>query len=515
MSIFGLVTKGEHAKLLRELEAIKASLPDYPEWALATADNAKYTIPDPSNYDNQLKLYRILSWVLLAVDLTASAGSLTPFNVKKLMPNQEAKDIPNHLFELLLQHPNESESRYEFLYSTIAFWKLTGNTYWWMNKASETSPPDELWVIPSNQIKPVPDGKLFIRGYLYYPGDGRTLFLDPWQIVHFKRFNPFNRFIGLSAIEAIYLVAQGDIGMQDWNTRLFKDNNARLPGIITFEQMVADPSWKKIKEDTRDAAKNRDLLMLRGVGQGGVNWIQNAVSQKDMEFLQGREANEREIMTTLAPGSYSMLSENATQANSVVGRASFNELTVYPMHIMISEKVTNNILPVYGENLVGEFEDIRVTDKDLKLREQDAFGRTHTLAEVRREYYGDEPLGDERDDLLIAQISGSTGKPEPEPAPQWQPLAKPSMNSTIELQEDTMPDDEEANKKISDELAKWERHVKTGHKRPPVLKYIPSALAVKIEAGLRSGAKVDAVFADAAKDLPLIALARAIEGMNG
>jgi len=494
MDIFGNKARKE---LERQLAELKAALPDYQEWQLQTAQGEKWTLPDPSIHINQEELYRKLSWVLLAVDLTASAGALTQFDVFKQMAGREPKDIPNHEFELLLQRPNPSDSRFELLYATIAFWKLTGNAYWWLNKSNEKAVPDEIWFIPPQMIQPIPDERLYLRGYSYEPGNGAKIFLETWEIVHFKRFNPFSRFVGLSALEALALVAAGDLGMQKYNTTLFAANNGRLPSVMTFEQMVADPTWNKIKEDTREASRNREMLMLRGVGSGGVNWIQNAISQRDMEFLEGRKANKEEMMTAIAPGSYTMLSENSTEANSRTGQSVFTALTVYPMHVMMAEKITNTVLPLYGDNLVGKFDDIRTTDKDMKLREQDAFERTHTLSEVREEMYGDAPLGDERDNLLITQIQAGTAQPtQPE---QIAPVAKPENTISSE---------------IADELGKWERHVAHGLKRPFIPISIPAALAIKIKAALKNGGDIKAVFSEATKDLPLIELASAIKGMN-
>ncbi len=485
MAFLGIVSKKEHEKLLGEVEALKAASQRFERWQLETAGAERYTLPDPSVYGNQADLYRKLSWVLLAVDLTAAAGALTPFEVKRVVAGKEPKDIPFHDFEMLLNRPNPMDSRYEFLYATIAFFKLTGNAYWWLNKKDENSPPDEMWVIPSHMIRPVPDENLYLRGYLYDPGNGMEILLEPHEIVHFKRFNPFSRFVGMSAIEAIALVANGDLGMQDWNTRLFKENNARLPGVMTFEQMIADPTWAKIKEDTREAARNRELLMLRGVGQGGVQWMQNAVSQREMEFLAGRQANKEEIMTTIAPGSFTMLSENATQANSVVGRASFNELTVYPAHVMISEKITNSILPLYGGRpLIGMFEDIRVTDKDLELREQDAFERTHTLAEVREEWYGDDPLGDERDKLLISQITQSSGLPKKPPAILPENNTQP--DNVMPTPPETQPNNADAQAPMKADLARWQRKAvkRIGQAVPFDSELIPQDVRTRIEAGL-------------------------------
>lgn len=448
----GLVTQKQYDKLQAEIEALKRAREKWESWQLLTAEGERYILPDPSIYGNQADLYRTLSWVLLAVDITASAGSLTPFSVARIISDKEPKDIPNHPFEQLLRFPNEMDSRKEFLYATIAFYRLTGNAYWWMNSKDKYTPPDEMWIIPPQMIKPIPDKNMYLKGYMYYPGTGAEIFMEPHEIVHFRRFNPASRFVGLSAIESIALVAAGDLGMQKYNTTLFANNNGRLPSVMTFENMVADPTWDKIKSDTREAARNREMLMLRGVGQGGVQWLQNAVSQREMEFLEGRKFNKEEILTVLAPGAFTMLSENSTQANSVVGRAAFNELTIYPMHVELAEKITQSILPRYGgRKLIGLFDDVRAVDKDMKLREQEAFERSHTLKEVREEMYGDDPIGDERDDLLISEL----GKAKVQ-NPELPKTENVTPDNVMPEQPQTEPDNEDAIKAL-DDLQRYRR----------------------------------------------------------
>jgi HK97 family phage portal protein len=504
MAIFGLVSKTEHDKLIQELEALKTSAARYERWMLETADAEKFNLPDPSVYENQADSYRISSWVALAVDLAASAVALPKFSVERILKNEEAQDIPSHPFELLLSRPNDKDSRFELLYATIAQIKLTGNCYWWMNAASEFAPPDEMWILPSHMVIPLPDERDFLRGYMYYPGNGREIFLEPHEVVHFKRYNPFSMFIGLSVIESLVYAIRGDLAMQEWQTNYYGKNNARLPGVMTFDQMIADPTWEKIKQDTREASRKRELLMLRGVGEGGVKWLQNASSQRDMEYLAGREYNKEEIMSLIAKGSYAMLSDNATQANAVVARASFYELEIYPLLIALGEKISNHILPRYGDNLHGLFEDVRMADEDLKMRRQEAFERSHTIEEVRREFYGDDPIGDERDNLLPAQVRISAG-------------GQPALNKVNQAQPDkTMeqptPETRPEAVKMGEDLERWKRKAlkKIGRAVPFESEYIPSDIHDKIQALLpacKSEADIRQLFASIDTSQAEIALA--------
>jgi len=504
MAFFGLITRREHAEMM---EALKADfMKNLPKFLLETADVEKWNLPNPAVYENQADLFRKLSWVLQAVDITASAAALTPLSVKRIVSGVEPKKIPHHEFEMLLLHPNPLDSRYEFLYGTISMMMLTGNAYWYLSCDSENEPPSELWLIPSHMIEPIPDGRMYIRGYKYNPGNGTEIFLEKWQICHFRRFNPFSRFVGLSAIESIAMTSQMDLAMQEWNTKFFGEYNARLPGILTFEQMIADTTWDDIKKNTREASKKRELLMLRGVGQGAVQWMQNAVSQKEMEFLNGRMFNRDEIWNTLAPGMVSMLSENATEANSRTGAAVFNERTIYPKHILISQKVTNEILPRYGGRpLLCEFDDIRVVDRQLQMDEQRLYSESHTIAEIRKKYYNEEPLGDERDELFPSQVTASAVQPADAEFNNDE-LERNTNEQKITDEEKEKEKQAQATKAVLDELGRWERKALRliGKKTEFISDTIPEYIVKYVEKrlpGCLSETAVKAVFDTARRDV--------------
>ena len=38
---------------------------------------------------------------------------------------------------------------------------------------------------------------------------------------------------------------------------------------------IDDKEWEKMKRDITDASKKREQMMLRGVGKGGVEWMQS------------------------------------------------------------------------------------------------------------------------------------------------------------------------------------------------------------------------------------------------
>lgn len=384
-------------------------------WQRSVARVEGMGLPSLSTARAQEDLYRRLSWVQIAVSTVAEQSATTPFGVET-KTQETLEEVVAHPFEILLDRPNPLSSRSEYITDMLSFFKLTGNGYTWMNKLSPEAEPSELWVIPSHRIEPIPDENMYIKGYNYDPGDGEPIFLFPQSIMHMKRFNPLNPYVGLSQISQIATVSIGDLAMQQHNTEYFNASNAgKLPGMLAFADSIAQPEWEAMNEDMAENSRKRNLMMMRNVGKGGVEWVEMGISQDDLQFLQGRSFNRSEIFTHLAPGLASWLSENSTEANSKTGRAAFQELAVFPLLTAFAEKITNDILPLYGDNLVGTFEDVRQVDKVVSLAEQLEYAKTHTVEEIREKWWSDGPLGDDRDKKFPAEITSvsSFGTPEP------------------------------------------------------------------------------------------------------
>lgn len=484
-----------------------------PGWARAGI-NGWTDQPDLSVMTNQLNLMGRLSWVNIAVTVTSQTAAGVPFEVKQRV-GEDTTAIENHPFELLLERPNPMQSRFEFLEALFGYRRLSGNAYLWLNRRNESTAPSELWLIPPHRMRPVPDPNLYLRGYEYDPGGGASkILLETWEVAHFKRWHPGNRYIGLSPIEALANGVSSDLAMQEWNHNYFGKDNAKIPGILAFADPIIDSDWERLKTEVAEkhGGTERRTMMLRNAGKGGVQWISTGITQKDMEFLQGRQFTKEEIFAALAPGLSSVLAINATEANAIAGDATFMNRTIWPDLTAVAEKITNDILPSYGDNLKGEFEDVRIKDRAMALQEETNSFKYMTVAEVRAEH-GLEALGDERDDKLV----DGPGETPPQlqdfnnPPPNVQ-VSKPDIPMLTEGQNgkqmpagkaviDVTPLDP-----LEDELNKWRRKAVKAVKRGKSAAVdfesdeIPEALAESIAGSLeavQAPEQVQAIFTSA------------------
>jgi HK97 family phage portal protein len=399
-----------------------------PAWLRASAQDERYKLPDPGKIENQVSLYTKLSWIQIAVSIGSQTAAAAAFEVKR-GGSDNATAIDNHPFVVgapglygSLARPNPMMSRFEFLEATFSWRKTTGNCYWFLNRPNENAIPLEMWIVPSHQIQPVPDEQSYIKGYLYDTGGGHApIPLEPWEIMHFKLWNPHSRYLGLSPLQALMYDAVGDIASQVYNANFYGRDNAKAAGILAFSDPIDDGRWERLKVDMAEqhgGTKQNRIMRLRNVGPGGVQWITTQLSQVEIQYLEQRNFTKEEIFEMFAPGLSSMLAVNSTEANSVSGKDTFLSMAIYPQHIAVAEKIDNDLLPVYGDDLTGAFEDVRRVDTAVELQEQAEFSKTHTINEIRKKYYGDKDLDDDRGNLLPAEVGkGMTDARAPEDKP--------------------------------------------------------------------------------------------------
>lgn len=413
-------------------------------YPLAMAGDAAWQYPDQQGMIRHASLYEKSSWVHTAIQFVANAAATTDFEIFTRAKGEQ-EEVEDHPFEQLLRRPNPLQSRFEFLVATFSYLKL-GDSFWWLNcPQGEGSAPVELWTVEPQSIRPVPDGRMFIRGY-EYTYNGGTMLLEPWEVVHFKTFNPLSQFLGLSDVNAIELQANSDLATVKKDFRANGINNGRMPGILAFADDFQPVEWESMKgQIDENSKKMRQYMLLHGVKAGGLQWLQTAMSNRDMQSLESRTLTRDEIFGVLAPGLASTLVTNATEANAKAGKATLAEYALYPMLEAVGQKITNDVLPLYGENLIGAFEEIRVKDKVMELEEIKLYSSTHTLAEIREKYYGDQPLGDDRDKLLPGQINAQTGDGTKEPTPPALAAFAGNNNPPAQQPADTTRGDPTAN----------------------------------------------------------------------
>ena len=425
------------------------------------------------------RVYEQSPWVYIAINRIAEAGALVPLHVYRLQ-NEERVGVMDHPLERLLTNPNPLTSRFELFEQTLGSLELQGNVYWYL-AGDERGMPREIWMLRPDRVAVVPHQTRVVGGYLYQI-DGQFIPLDAIEVIHFRRWHPSDDFYGLSPIQAARAAVLSDRHMADWNRQTFGADKGVPAGIVSIKDYISDGDFERIKREWRAnyGGTQRKTAFLRG---GAIEWQHIGLSHTDLDFLQGRRAQRDEILNIFGIP-VGLVSENATEANAKVAERQFIERTLYPKLVRLAQKITGELLPFYGADLVAEFEDIRPTDTQARLDEIRAAYPLMSVNELRARYFQLEPV--------------AWGDAPVSPHPRAQ---EDRRGVSVKR-----PLDQSAGKSaIDNELAQWERFALNRLERGPrdnerafEVTAIPDELAFEVSAGLlfaRDRAAVRSVFA--------------------
>ena len=275
----------------------------------------------------------------------------------------EIEEVLEHPFLDLMKNINPYQNKSDFLYLTDIFEELTGNCYWYIVK-NGLGIPQELFIIPSQNMNPIPGGDL-IQGYLYRKGM-QTIRYDEEEIIHFKFPSPTNIWHGFSPLSAIASAYNITENMDTYENALF--SNMCRPEMIMWTE-------KKLTADTRKRYADQFRQEYAGVKKGGkVMFVENifkpekiSFSPKELSFIKGRDITQKVICNAYGCP-VALFEKDANRANIDGAIYLHQKDTISPRHRFLEEKLNEKLLPMYDEKLFVLFDNCIPADKEFALK---------------------------------------------------------------------------------------------------------------------------------------------------
>jgi HK97 family phage portal protein len=318
----------------------------------------------------------------------------------------EIKSAP-YLLGKLFEDPNPFMGYEELIELTLIDYLLTGNAYWLKWRPDSSGRPLAIYRLAPPLVKVVP-GQWGIESYEYsVPGTGK-LKIPSSQVMHFKMPNPHDPYYGLGVIQGGSRVFDMDLALTDTMASYY-EKRAQPSMVVQSDRRVPKDVLRRLQTQLRamyGGPRNAGALMVL---EAGLKYQSIAPSATDAAFENLTNLSRDRIFAMFrVPASLlGYASAPAATGTSNADQRIFDNKTMRPLLNKLQKAISKGITSPWEMDFKIDYEYIIPEEEKLRLSSAFAALPGVRIREVRK-YAGLDPLGDERDDLVI-NLPGPNG----------------------------------------------------------------------------------------------------------
>ena len=193
-----------------------------------------------------------------------------------------------------------------------------------------------MWAFHPGRFKEVVNAETGLISSWVYTRDVEKVPLQPHEVVFFRYFNPYHDYRGLAPLQAARAGVEQDSWASRYNTAFFK-NSAQPGGVLETSSNLTDDEYQRVLAQWQDRHGGASKAHAMALLEGGLNYKQTGLSQKDMDFLEQRRWNREEIMAAFkVPKGELGIYEDVNYATAKTQRKLFWENTLLPKMALLS-----------------------------------------------------------------------------------------------------------------------------------------------------------------------------------
>jgi HK97 family phage portal protein len=311
-----------------------------------------------ANGQKQYAAFEESVWVYACIRALAQAAAMVKLRLFQVTPSTDPDpEIPSHEVLDLLKNPNPHQTEFEF--REDMFWQLMLSGEQYTEKVpirqadrnrGKFYKAKQLYALKSKHMRPQPDPRERVRGYVYGPRNEEIHF-KPAEIMQLRLYNPNDDSHGFSPFGPALRSIDTDKESQEFTRRFFRDG--ALPGsVLETERMLpprlVDRIRTRFEEQFKGAKRSHGVAVL----EGGLKLNTVGLSFRDLAYPELREQIRTEILAAAdVPPLIVGQMDGASWSNAHQQRDSFLTDSVGPLVWRLVFKLNQEIVAPYGEDL--------------------------------------------------------------------------------------------------------------------------------------------------------------------
>jgi len=194
----------------------------------------------------------------------------------------------------LFDRPNPDYSFREMLKRTAMLLDTWGEAFWYLERKNITQIPSSMRLLHPRHMRAVTNEEGDLLYWVYREKEK----LEPFEVVHFKHYNPVaeNNIRGLSPLDVVILSIEQDFLSSLFNRNFF-EQGAVLSGYIKVPETLSDAQFRRLRQQFEDRHAGVSKAHRIAVLEGGMDFKESQITQRDMQFVDMKKITREEIFT--------------------------------------------------------------------------------------------------------------------------------------------------------------------------------------------------------------------------
>lgn len=330
---------------------------------VALSTSAVFSQKEYASAKSSDQLAAFASWVFACVKARSRDVARIEIKMYKVTNRAtgEVEEILEHDALSLLRTVNPFMTFMQLIEYTQAYKDLMGECFWYLERAGSNGKGiiTQIWLLRPDyiDIKTSPDG--FIAGYTYKVPGNKPMDFDVQEIIHHKEFNPKNPYRGMGVVMAAATVIDTDEYADEFNKNFFK-NSATPDIVLSTEQKLTDAQLKRMHSEWQNKYGGTRNAHRMAILEGGLDVKPFSMSQRDIEFLEGKGFNRDKILAMFeVPKSRLGMTEGVSVSNAEATINIYLKYLVKPLMEGLRDALNEFYLPLYKgtEDMFFDIED--------------------------------------------------------------------------------------------------------------------------------------------------------------
>jgi HK97 family phage portal protein len=330
------------------------------------------------------------------VDRTCTSYSQVPWHLYRKAKSglkEDRTEVTSHAALDLISRPNAFMTGPTMRETTQQHEELVGEQWTIIARNPHSPIPLELWPVPPDRMRPVPDPEQFISGYEYIGPSGEVVPLGLTEVMFLRRPNPLDPYRGMGPVQTIMTDLDSSRYSREWNRNFFA-NDATPGGILQVDKRLSDPEFDEHRERWAEQHKGIGNAHRVALLENGIQWVDRKYTARDMQFAELANVSDEKIRTAFGfPKPMLGATDDVNRANADAAEVVFARWLLVPRLERMKAAYNTVLLPMYGATGEGlEFDYENPVPEDLAAEAAQLTSRADAAAVLRTAGWHNEDI---------------------------------------------------------------------------------------------------------------------------